>query len=70
MLEIKKAAIAFDENELIWLEGIIIDEDAAEALKFLKRAVYNKIAKGQQDRLKSHLDTGGDPVEGFKRSDP
>ena len=67
MLEIKKTAIAFDEKELIRLEGIIIDEDAAEALKFLKRAVYNKIAKGQQDRLKSHLDTKGDPVEGFKK---
>ncbi len=71
MLEIKKTAIAFDEKELIRLEGIIIDEDEAEALKFLKRAVYNKIAKGQQDRLKSHLDTWGDPVEGFKkRNDP
>ena len=67
MLEIKKTAIAFDEKELIRLEGIIIDEDATEALKFLKRAVYNKIAKGQQDRLKSHLDTKGDPVEGFKK---
>ena len=67
MLEIKKTAIAFDEKELIRLEGIIIDEDAAEALKFLKRAVYNKIAKGQQDRLRSHLDSGDDPVEGFKR---
>lgn len=71
MLEIKKTAIAFDEKELIRLEGIIIDEDEAEALKFLKRAVYNKIAKGQQDRLKSHLDTWGDPVERFKRrNDP
>lgn len=71
MLEIKKTAIAFDEKELIRLEGIIIDEDEAEALKFLKRAVYNKIAKGQQGRLKSHLDTQGDPVEGFKRrNDP
>ena len=71
MLEIKKAAIAFDEKELIWLEGIIIDEDEAEALKFLKRAVYKKIAKAQQDRLKSHLDTKGDPAERFKkRNDP
>ena len=67
MLEIKKAAIALDEKELIWLEGIIIDEDEGEALTFLKRAVYNKIAKGQQGRLKSHLDTKGYPVEGFKR---
>ena len=70
MLEIKKTAIPFDENELMRLEGIIIDEDETEALKFLKRAVYNKIAKGQQDRLKFHLDTMGDPVEGFKRNDP
>ena len=66
MLEIKKTAIAFDEKELMKLEEIIIDQNEAEALRFLKRAVYNKIAKGQQDRLKSHLDTSGDPVEGFK----
>ena len=69
MLEIKKTAIAFDENELIKLEGIIIDEDETEALKFLKRAIYNKIAKGQQDRLKSHLDTRENPMEGFRRND-
>jgi len=66
MLEIKKTGIAFDEKELIKLEQIITDQDVAEALEFLKRAVYNKIAKGQQGRLKSHLDTQGDPVEGFK----
>jgi len=69
MLQIKKTAIAFDENELIKLEGIIIDEDEGEALKFLKRAIYNKIAKGQQDRLKSHLDTRENPTEGFRRND-
>jgi len=66
MLEIKKTAIAFDEKELMKLEEIITDQDEAEALEFLKRAVYNKIAKGQQGRLRSHLDTRGDPVEGFK----
>ncbi|MBW1736849.1 MAG: ACR3 family arsenite efflux transporter [Deltaproteobacteria bacterium] len=26
--------------------------------------------KGQQNRLKSHLDTRGDPVEGFRRNEP
>ena len=66
MLEIKKTDIAFDEKELMKLEQIITDQDEAEAFKFLKRAVYNKIAKGQQGRLKSHLDTQGNPVEGFK----
>ena len=66
MLEIKKTGIAFNEKELMKLEEIITDQDEAEALEFLKRAVYNKIAKGQQGRLKSHLDTEGDPVERFK----
>ena len=68
MLEIKKTGIAFDEKELIKLEEIIIDQGETEALKFLKRAVYNKIAKGQQNRLRSHLDTQRDPVEGFKNT--
>jgi len=66
MLEIKKTGIAFDEKKLMKLEEIITDQDEADALEFLKRAVYNKITKGQQGRLKSHLDTGIDPVEGFK----
>jgi len=67
MLEIKKTGIAFDEKELTKLEQIITDQDEAEALEFLKRTVYNKIARGQQGRLKSHLDTRADPVEGFKK---
>ena len=41
-LEIKKTAIAFDEKELIRLEGIIIDEDEAEALKFLIRQLFQR----------------------------
>ena len=69
MLEIKKTGISFDEKDLMKLEEIITDQDEAEALKFLKRAVYNKIARGQQDRLKSHLDTREDPVEGFRRNE-
>jgi len=67
MLEIRRTAIAFDENDLLELERIVIDGDEKGALSFLKKAVYNKIARSQQGRLKSHLDTGGDPVERFKR---
>jgi len=66
MLEIRKAAIAFDENELLQLERIVTDRDEKEALRFLRRAVYNKIVRSQQGKLKSHLDTGGDVVERFK----
>jgi len=67
MLEIKKAAISFDQEELLELEQIIIDHDEREALKFLKESVYNKIVSSQQGRLKSHLDTSGDPLEMFKK---
>jgi len=65
MLEIKKTAIALDEKELLELERIITHGDEKEALKLLKKAVYNKIIHSQQGRLKSHLDTGDNPVERF-----
>ena len=66
MLEIKKAAVSFDEQELIALERILTDADEKEALKFLKKAVYDKVVHSQQSRLKSHLDTSS-PVEQFMR---
>jgi hypothetical protein len=58
MLEIKRTAIAFEQEELLALEQIIIDHDEREALKFLKESVYDKIVSSQQGKLKSHLDTG------------
>jgi len=64
VLEIRKAAIAFDEEELLELERILIDQDEKEALRFLKKSVHDKIARSQQGRLKSHLD-GASPVEDF-----
>jgi len=65
MLEIKKTAIALDEKELLELERIVTDSDEKGALSFLRKAVYNKITHSQQERLKSHLDTGSNPVERF-----
>ena len=68
MLEIRKTAIALDEQELLELERIIIDSDENTATRFLKKTVYDRILYTQQGRLKSHLDTGGDPVQRFKNS--
>jgi len=65
MLEIRRIAIALDEKELLELERIITDGDEKEALRFLKKVVYGKVERSQQGRLKSHLDTGVNPVEGF-----
>ena len=66
MLEIRKTAVSFDENDLMQLERIITDSDEKEALSFLKKAVYDRITHAQQSRLKSHLDAAN-PVEGFIR---
>jgi len=65
MLEIRRTAIALDEKELLELERVITDGDKKGALSFLKKAVYDKITRSQQGKLKSHLDTGGNPIEGF-----
>ncbi len=64
MLEIKKTAVSFDEQDIMELERIITDGDEKEALKFIKRSVYNRILHSQQGKLKSHLDAAN-PVEGF-----
>jgi len=67
MLEIRKTVLSFDERDLIELERIITDGDEKEALRFVKKSVYDRILHSQQGRLKSHLDSTN-PVEGFKRS--
>ena len=67
MLEIKRTAVALDEKELLELERIITDGDEKEALRFLRKIVYDKVARSQQGKLKSHLDTGDNPVERFRR---
>jgi hypothetical protein len=65
MLEIKKAAISLEEMDLIELERIIIDGDRDEALRFLKKCIYEKLVHSQQGKLKSHLDGESDPAERF-----
>ncbi len=64
MLEMRKTAVSFDEKDLMELERIITDGDEKEALKFMKKSVYDRISHAQQGRLKSHLD-GANPVGGF-----
>jgi hypothetical protein len=68
MLEIKRTAISLDENDLVELERIFIDGDKEGALELLKK-VYTRIIHSQQGKLKSHLDAGVNPVEGFIKND-
>ncbi|HXZ30194.1 MAG TPA: hypothetical protein VEG43_03430 [Dehalococcoidia bacterium] len=64
MLEIKKAVVPLNEQDVMALERIITDADEKGALAFLKKSIYDRILHGQQGRLKSHLDASN-PVEGF-----
>ena len=64
-MEIRKTAIVLEDNDLIELERIIIDGDKDEALRFLKKSVYEKILHSQQGKLKSHLDGKSNPAERF-----
>ena len=64
MLEIRKTAVSFDERDLMELEIIVTDADEKEALRFVKKTIYDRILHSQQGRLKSHLDAAN-PVEGF-----
>ena len=65
VLEIKKTIVSIDENELIELERIIIDQDKEEALRFLRKSIFEKIRHSQQGKLKSHLDGESNPAEKF-----
>jgi len=64
MLEIRKTAVSLDEKDLMELERIVTDGDEKEALRFIKKSIYDRIVHAQQGRLKSHLDAAN-PVEGF-----
>jgi hypothetical protein len=48
MLEIKRTAIGLDEKELLELERIVTDSDEKEALRFLKKTIYDKVTKSQR----------------------
>jgi len=56
MLLIKKTVVPLDEEEMMALEQIVIDHDEDEAFKFLKKAIYDKIARSQRGKLKTDLD--------------
>jgi hypothetical protein len=55
VLEIRKTALSLEEDEMVELQRIIIDDDQEEALRFLRKSVFEKILYYQQGKLKSHL---------------
>ena len=50
MVEASKTAIVLDEEELLELARIMVSRDGKEAFNFLKKSVYDKVARIQQGR--------------------
>jgi hypothetical protein len=55
MVEASKTAIALDEAELLELARIMVSRDEKEAFNFLKKSVYDKVARIQQGKGESHV---------------
>jgi hypothetical protein len=66
-----REAVAFDADELLELEMILVDEDAGAAFEFLKHAVWQKIQRARRGRLKCHLDySTEDTTETYHQDNP
>ena len=67
MLKIDKKTLILEPYEVMELERIITDEDRESAYRFLRKNVYSKFVKSQEDHLKSHLDGRSDPASSFSK---
>jgi hypothetical protein len=67
MLEIKKSAVSFNEEEVMELERIVMDEDREGAYLFLKKNIYRKLETSREGKLKSHLNGDQDPASSFQK---
>ena len=47
MLEIRKTTVSFDERDLMEMKRIITDNDEKEALRFIKKTIYDRILHSQ-----------------------
>ena len=53
-----KVAVVLDEQEQVELKVILSDSDAAEALRFLKKAVWAQVQAARRKELRGHLEQG------------
>ena len=65
MCALKTYGLTVDEEEAVWLERIITDNDTEEALSFLRQVVRRQIAAQETGGLRSHLDGHLDPASDF-----
>jgi predicted DNA-binding protein (UPF0251 family) len=53
-----KVAVVLEEQEQVELKVILSDNDAAEALRFLKEVVWAQVQAARRKELRGHLEQG------------
>jgi hypothetical protein len=55
---VSKTAIILDDQDLIELQAILLDGDAQEALRFLKKVVWKQVEAARRQGMQSHPGKG------------
>lgn len=53
-----KTSVVLDEQQQAELEMILVDEDKAAALAFLKEVVWGQVQAARRKALRGHLEAG------------
>ncbi|MBE0475660.1 MAG: hypothetical protein IBX62_00965 [Coriobacteriia bacterium] len=62
----KAWAVTVSEEDRLWLERVVMDDDRDEALEFVKKVVHRQIEGHEKGLLQSHLDTRSNPTAAFR----
>lgn len=55
---VPKVSVVLDEQEQAELQVILVDQDAEDALRFLKEVVWTQVQTARRKGLRSHLEAG------------
>jgi len=53
-----KVAVVLDEQQQTELQMILADDDAQEALRFLKKVIWSQVQDARRKGLRGHLEKG------------
>ncbi len=53
-----KVAVVLDDQDLIELQAILLDNDGEEALRFLKKVIWERVEAARRQGMQSHLEKG------------
>jgi hypothetical protein len=55
---VSKVAVVLDDKDLNELKVILLDNDSEEALRFLKKVIWERAEAARRQGMRSHLEKG------------